>query len=349
MMTKVAKKIMIVVWKWDFLPDHLNARLLRQKYGNQLPDLKTGRGQFYEVYRVDPSLLCPDAHLVAIRIYKDGEQTMALLEQLIESHLPIKTEADDCQVMLFLHRNNDFNENDITYFLNKYSNRLYKAFLFAQGRDYIYSNADKQHIGLLNHMGEFDYGVHGATGEKYFVSNDSTKIVFQPYFDRVWAYYDIEFETKVFDLKEDLFDCLYPLFLPGEPAKLPIGKILDKLKQQDNGLLWYRLKSFMNAYQQNIKDTDKLDSFVVEELEMIRLKEAEKDRAKSYFFDDCIANLERERLNDRPFVDQEYNETKNLMHTLFLDKNRKDISLEELRDLAAKLNYLIKIIPGVMD
>ena len=340
---------MIVVWKWDFLPDHLNATLLKQKYRNKLPDLKTGKGQFYDEYKVEPSSLCPAAELIPIKIYNDGELTMSLLEKLIEGYLPTEKEVKDCQVMLFLHRNNDFNENDVAHFLNKYSARLYKAFLFAQGRDYIYSNAEKQRISLLNHMGEFDYGLHTPTNEKYFVSDDVEKIVFQPYFDRVWSYYDIEFETKVFDLKEDLFDCLSPLFLPGAPENLPMCEVIQMLKDEDSGLIWFRLKSFMNVYDQNIKSTENLDSFVQEGLEMTRLKEAEKKNAKSYFFDDCIANLERERQNDRHFLSQEYEEVKSFMHSLFRDKNRETIHIEELRNLAARLNYLIKIIPGVMD
>lgn len=348
-MTKVPKKIMIIVWKWDFLPDHLNAVLARQKYGNKLPDFATGKGQYYDEYQVEKSLLCPEALLVAARIYKDGEQTMQILEQLIEHYLPNETEADECQVMLFLHRNNDFKENDVTFFLNKYSKRLYKAFLFAQGRDYIYSNAEKQHIGLLNHMGEFAYGYHQASDEKYFVADRNRKLVFQPFFDRIWSYYDIEFETKVFELKEDLFDCLYGLFLPDEPTDLSQELIVEKLKECEDGLLWYRLKSFMNKYKKENKDPEDLDSFVEEGLEMSKLKEAEKEKGKSYFFDDCIANLERERLNDRDFVSQEYEEIKNQMHDLFLDTDRKTIGIQDLQNVGAKLNYLVKIIPGVMD
>lgn len=340
---------MIIVWKWDFLPDHLNAIWLRQKYGNELPDLVTGKGQFYDEFQVEKSLLCPDALLVAVRIYKDGDQTMQILEQLIEKYLPKEAEAEDCQVMLFLHRNNDFKEEDVTFFLNKYSKRLYKAFLFAQGRDYIYSNAEKQHIGLLNHMGEFAYGSHQGSNDKYFVADQGGKIVFQPFFDRIWSYYDIEFETKVFELKEDLFDCLYTLFLPDMPTSFAQKKVVEKLKAQENGLLWYRLKSFLNEYKLEIKDTENLDSFVEEGLEMTLLKEAEKEKGKSYFFDDCIANLERERLNDRDFVSQEYEEIKNQMHHLFLDRSRENISVEDLRNVGTKLNYLVRIIPGVMD
>lgn len=348
-MQKVIKKIMIVVWKWDFLPDHLNAKLIKQKYGNQMPDISQGKGHFYDEYSVETSLLCPDAHLVAIRIYKDGELTEELLAKIIESYLPSEEEANAYQVMLFLHRNNDFDESDVASYLNKYRNRLHKAFLFAQGRDYIYSNVVKQHIGLLNHMGEFDWGLHPATGDKYFVADDVNKIVSQPYFDRVWSYYDIEFETKVFELKEAIFDCLHPFFLPETSVQLDFAAVIKKLQEQDDGLLWYRMKSFMNLYEQGIKDTESINSFVEEGKEMARLKDAEKERVKSYFFDDCIANLERERLNERHFVSQEYQELQAFMRQLFIDQHRSQITKEDLRALAARFNYLVKIIPGVMD
>ena len=187
--------------------------------------------------------------------------------------------------------------------------------------------------------------------KKKIVKEELKEVVCQPYFDRVWLYYSIEFETKVFDLKEDLFDCIHTLFFYlVRSLKIPINKVFKLLKDEDGGATLVSIKkAFMDVYDEEIKSSESLNSFLEEGNEMTLLKEAEKKRGISYFFDDCIANLERERLNDQHFVSLEYDEIKNYMFNLFLDKNRETINIKELRNLATQLNYLVKIIPGVMD
>ena len=82
-----------------------------------LPDLEVSKGKnFYEEYLVEQSLLCPDAKLIAVKIYNDGELAKKLLEKLIEHYLPSAEKISETEVMLFLHRKNDFNEKDVFLF-----------------------------------------------------------------------------------------------------------------------------------------------------------------------------------------------------------------------------------------
>lgn len=343
---KSTKHIMIILWRWRQLDDHaINEAVIQEKYHGHLPDLKQGREVFFMDYAVEYSENCPSGLVVAANIYQDGILTQQLLDKLIERYAQ-EEEGVQKEVMLLLHRGHNYKEEDVSRLRQQHKGRVQKVFLFANGHDYIY-HGTRGH-GFLDDNGGFALKIGSYETFK------SGKVA-QPYFDRVWFYYTQEFENKVYALKEELMEALFPLLLKNDQTVLRT-EVLALLKPEPNpghpdNPLWYRLKSFCGKYNHIIeKNLDYFETYNDERKEVDAILKAELALKQSLLFDDCIANLEQEKREDQKFVSEEYEELLTDLDGLFFEgEANKSLNLDDLRVMGQKFNYLVKIIPGVMD
>ncbi len=340
------QQILIVLWKWENLNGGVNARIFREKkLEKHVGQIDLGRGKYFEEYPVEHSELCPHAKFVQANIYKDDEQTDRLFFALLERYI-----SPESEVLVFLHRAHFYDEKDVAEIRAKFGKNNLKCFLFADGRDYIYYNTQKS--GLLNDTGGFFIQRDLDTDEYIETFDEDRKIIKQPYFDRVWTYYRHEFQSKTFELKEELFNCWFELLLPGQSDMISVDDIEGRLKQLPycNRNLLYRIKSFLGHY----KTTRHLEAKAIEPQENFKSKnevreveKLERKEGKSYLFDDDIANLAIEKERDRPLVIEAYEETGRVLQQI-LFSSETHVSKNTLRDLANRFNLLVQSIPGEM-
>lgn len=337
------RKIMIIVWKWRDLP-HINEKLWKQEHFQAYIDnITDGKDHIYKEYPVQHSDLCPDATVVATAIYNVNENTNRLLDSLIEAYAQGNNE-----VMLFLHRSNDFEALDVDRLLERFKGRLSKCFLFADGRDYIYYKTQKS--GILDDIGSFYIQRDPKTEEKITTFDDGK--VLQPYFDRVWQYYNNEFETKVFQFKEELFDQWLPFLLPGQPEQISRESLLNALRGGTERAIFFRVKSFLGRYEAELHNLDAaadFDQITAIKKEKDALKDREKADRISYDFDDCITNLIFQKNLGNKFVSDAYEDAKSSLEYVLFTPSIETVTKQNLREIADKLNYLVKIIPGELD
>lgn len=330
------KKILIINWKWELTKDwvHINAKSLK-KHPAFLEDLNTGRGRFFEEFSVQPSDYCPNAMVVAISIYNDGDDTQQLLFKLLDQYIQPKH-----QVLLLMHRPNAYHEEDLRKILAHYSSHVsLRCILFEGGRNYLYYPVQKS--GLLDDAGNFY--MEGDIS----VFNESQKQVLQPYFDRVWKYYEGEFESKVLMFKEDLLDCLFPFFLQ-EGQTITRSNLIQVLQADQEKLLWIRLNSFVGTYLDSSQSMDKENFDLLNQMKQEQkiLAHLERRTLVSYGFEESIVHLER---NPHALEAQFYLETRSFCQSLFFGHEEGNIFKSELRELTQKLDLLIKVIPGVIN
>ena len=337
------RKIIIVNWKWKIFQDrHINADALsKEEFHEFSVDIDKGKGIFFDEYAVEPSYLCPNALLVATSIYNEGPQTKSLLYALIDKYA-----KDGNQVMIFLHRSNFFEDPDLQELMDRYKNRIAKCFLFAFGRDYIYYST--QRSGFLNDTGGFFRGRDPISKEKVLTFDPIEQQVMQPFFDRVWQYYQTEFEIKILNLKESVFDCFLPLLLPDSPMQISRHQLFEALRDKESEGLLLRIKSFLGKYDllDQIKDFEK--KYALEE-ELRVISKLEKEHRESYVFDDCILNLEHEEQNGKHLVKEVYDQTKEQLDRLLFKTAKKNFKKQDLHQLSASMEELIKVVPGEID
>lgn len=333
------RKVLFILWKWKLREEwvHINANTFLPKY---LENLDAGKGIFYQEFKVKPSDYCPHAITVAASIYNDGDNTRQLLYKLLDQYA-----VNGNQLILLIHRADGYKEQDLQEILQTYGVKIDKCILFEGGRDYIYHNTQKS--GLLNDVGGFFRG-RNRDGKPVEVINKQQEIQ-QPYFDRVWRYYEGEFEHKVFALKEDLFDELFSFLLPQKPENIDYPQLKKALQSDKNKLLWLRLLSFMGEYTQI---SSKELSYEQERKLLKQQKELadlEKESYNSYVFDACIVNLESPNKKQNELEASAYREARDCCKNLLIYNDTGTVSKTDLRVLAERLDYLVKVIPGVID
>jgi hypothetical protein len=346
--TKGRKKILIINWKWELGKNwvHINAKNVA-KYSAQ-----SEGGFFFREFGVQSSDYCPDALVLATSIYNDGALTQELLFQLLDKYM-----LDNNRVILLIHRPNAYHEDDIRNILARYPKHTdFRCILFEGGRDYIYYPV--QEAGLLDDAGNF------FMDGDLSVFDEENNLVLQPYFDRVWKYYEGEFEQKVLVFKEDLLDHLFPLFLDAE-LNITRTTLTQALERDKDKLLWIRLKSFLGHHlirstqPEVVKSKSESTQESLSDAELAEFKQKnqqkteqrllatfEKKTLTSYGFDECIIHLER---YPDSLEAQFYRETRKYCQDLFFTPNKNVITKSELRELTAKLDLLIKVIPGVIN
>ncbi len=331
------EQIIIVNWKWSDFEEGVNADILKEKkYHEHLGQIEKGRGKYFQEYPVEYSEMCPLGKFVTTGIYKDDEHTENLLFAVLEQY--IKGESD---VLLFLHRGHFYKEADVLAIQKRFEKHSLKCFLIADGRDYIYYPTQKS--GILNDKGGFFIGVDEDT-EEYIKTFDRVQgIVKQPYFDRVWAHYRFEFQSQVFELKEEIFAVWFELLLPYKPEQIEVASLKEHLAQRPGRALLYRIHSFAGRYKTAYIGGISLDPEVIRlNNEAREIEKLEKTERKSFLFDDAIANIDFQD----PLEIEFYQETSSSLSAILLDPEKTTTTKTALRDLAEKFNLLVKATPG---
>jgi len=331
-------KIMIINWRWGDLEALHTEDSIQYKELEQLP-IEQLEGRYYKEYPVEPSELCKNAKVVTTAIYnEDKTLSKPLFHKIIDHHT-----NEGSQVMVFLHRTNHYEEEDVEELLNDFDGRVSKCFLFADGRDYLYYKTQKS--GFLDDAGGF-MNQRDRDTEIRVKTFDQEKGVLQPYFDRVWTYYEGEFESKIFQLKEEIFDQWLPILMPRQPQQIEQEKLLEALKGAKH-LLYLRVKSFLGFYDElYAKREGKPDNALQNELDKIR--DLEKQRKVSYIFDDARQNLRYDSKYGKPLVSSVYEEAIEALKAI-LFKDRAAIPVVEIREFARTMEDLIKVVPGEID
>jgi hypothetical protein len=349
------KKIMIIVWKWTGLHHVHGSTLSDEEVNACLDDIHLGKashfaheqkedaekhGKFFAEYKVTPSRLCPDAQVVPVSIYRvrpaPDDPNPLWRKDLLFNVLDKYTSNEHDEVMLFLHRGNFYEEVDVREILQHYHGRISKCFLFAYGRDFLYYNT--QQAGFLDDAG----GLHRKkdAASHAVVSTFEQGQIQQPFFDRVWQYYASEFETKVLFLKEDLLDAWFPLMVNAQQKSLRSEDLRHFVDQHTEKALLERVKSFLDKIPLESEVNDFEERRQVQK-ERDRIVALEKEEGVSYIFDDFIGNLEEDTL-----IYKAYRECKKQMEDLLFPEAHREINTKNIQELAAQLNYLVKVIPG---
>ena len=349
------QQIIIVNWKWTDYKERISADELLGEMGQNglkegvneiifekgnyqvhLEDIQKGRGGYFQEHSAEYSEMCPQGKFVKVGIYKDSKHTEQLLYAVLDQYIKV-----GCDVLLFLHRGHFYKEEDVLALQERYKECRIKCFLMADGRDYIYYATQKS--GLLNDKGGFFNG-RDKDLKSYIKTFDREKgIVKQPYFDRVWAHYRFEFQSQVFELKEEIFAAWFKLLLPFQPEEIAVVDLKEYLAQQTGRALLYRINSFIGRHKSSQLKGVTLDPEAIqlkkEEKEVVNLEKAER---KSFLFDDAIANI---GFQD-PMEQEYYQEAAQALSVILFDPNYTKTTKFALRNLAEKFNLLVKATPG---
>ncbi len=245
------RRIMIITWKWEDLDPESNP---------------------VDLYF--PVKESQEDRVIRINEFR-SEAAIERLEHII-SDLPV-----DAQIQVFLHQDHRYNQEDIRQLYQSLPDGVRqqcKCFLFGGGKDYLYFSSSE--VGLLDDFGWFmnepEYEFKLRNGEEkprigMAAIVDYNKVeerweILPRFFDKVWAYYQDELKRKIFELKEDILNDVYPHFLVnGQPFQwndLVLSRIRNFCGEADSGLLlWlekqedqqerpYIFKTLENSLQQ---------------------------------------------------------------------------------------------------
>jgi hypothetical protein len=298
-------RLMIILWSWRTLT----------------------KAPFFDTVQVHQSQ--GRDKIIRINKRKEDKGDEIIIEQA-------KSYFQDHDIFVFLHRDHGFDENIILQLLNdlqKYqtdSNRVLRCFLFSEGRDFIYYQTKEE--GLLA-SGDFMRNARyksrfnnpdGKT-EKIDVTikdlDTKEKMVKPQHFDRVWNYYQNEFEKKIISLQIDTIAAFVEIMNPAvndELISCMNWKVkIEALEEKTSDYLLLRLKSFLDYEDMKLSPT-----------ELQALQEFEKEKQISYEFDDCSVNLGEHLIEE---VQEAYQ---------ILRDRLKPVFLEQIQDCSFSLNEL---------
>ncbi|MEL7250653.1 MAG: hypothetical protein AAFO03_19655 [Bacteroidota bacterium] len=329
------EQTMLIVWKWRDLEKKgyvVDADLLAQPaYANTLENISEAFGTLYDEFEVQEQQ--PDGTTKPLNTPGKIVRTFVVrtmnapncpavdyLQRLVEHY-----QKEENDLMVFLHRRDGFVQKDVTLLSNNYS--LVGCFLIGDGRDVVYYRPERKR-GLLGDNGRF-YAAPAEPDQgrpEVRTANPRKKIVFARFFRKVWTYYQHEFYTKIFELREDLLRHFYQL--TDDQSKVQ-SAILTKHLQEDDAL-YLRVISFIDddCCPLSPKQSKALDTYG-------------KNAAKAYEFDDLKANLLAHRN-----VTQEYAAISDLLHHTLVHPEDKEVSSINswLRELDHKFSQLLEAI-----
>ena len=199
----------------------------------------------------------------------DTQQLAALIRQYTQ----------DGEVMLFLHRHHGYSPEhlkQLIYQIPEGQQERLRCFLFGEGSDAIYLTNDPR--GLLGTSGTFsaqlDKGGHSL--EVSSIADAERHLLKSAHFDYIWDTYQLSLRRHIFELKEDLFNCLGQhlpqlTFAPGELYTL--------LSRPENKLMLLRLLSFVGRIRKGSEIAKEIRTF-------------ERNNNRTLTFDDCGIQLE---------------------------------------------------------
>ena len=277
------ERVMLICWSWREFEKAgyiVNHKLLNQSaYQKAFDQPSAFQNKLFDEYRVcdqlpDGSKLPVDPKAVVVRTYIEQEAhnlnslSFKYLKALIEHY-----NTADNELFVFLHRADEFTDLEVGAVLK--DTGAEKCFLIGGGISHIYYRGFRNQ-GILGDNKYFYRAAVEKDKPAITVANNKTKQLFQPHFDKVWDYYKHEFQTKIFELKEDLLSFFYVVY----PDDVPWDgeKMLKMLKE--NECLFLRVHSFIDHPDYPFTNSD-----------LLHLKEYGYEAEKSFEFDDCRKNL----------------------------------------------------------
>lgn len=208
------RRIMIIVWRWGGKQFKSKGKpIVNDNYLRRIPSIvwekELGIVQYLQDRQFIDEYTVQDKETESFSINKDiivrlNINNSALTQKLLMQVISYYSKSGN-SILLFLHRKNLYNQDDVKRIQSNFSNNLTRIFLFGEGRDFIYFHT--QRLGLLGGSGYFmennEYEweeIHDGKKSKckmaIRVADDEEKVVYQKYFDAVWEYYQVEIKKK---------------------------------------------------------------------------------------------------------------------------------------------------------
>lgn len=185
----------------------------------------------------------------------------------------------DGEVMLFLHRYHGYSQEHLKQIIHQapegQQERL-RCFLFGEGADAIYLTSNSK--GLLGTSGTFSAQLNrdGQPLDVSAIADAERRLLKSAHFDYIWDIYQLALRRRIFEFKEDLFNCLgqYLPQLTFEP-----GELYPLLRLPENRMLFLRLLSFVGRIRKGSDLANEIRIF-------------ERNNNRTLTFDDCGIQLE---------------------------------------------------------
>lgn len=340
------KRVMLINWKWEHLTliSNANAQMaLDSGFGTKK---SASQELFFWDYVAAVSEYASEAYIVRTRIECEQESKNVLL-RLIDHIAEIFT---DSSVFLFLHRGEHYANQDIDDILREKNSKVARCFFMEDGRDYIYFNRVRG-TGLVNDIGKF-VNIERVRGEKVIVYDEQNKQILAPYFDEVWHYYYFSFRKAVCNLKQDFFDFSVEYLMPHQPDEFSGSEFRNKLTNASNQkpYIFYRLKSFWGEYDQlykkSVNNSDEARHLSILTREREAVEKLEREKRKSYLFDDCNSNMKYLISNEGKKCAQEHYQELNKKICYLLSEETETLYQKDFIDLRDLFRKLIECLPG---
>lgn len=211
---------------------------------------------------------------VICRDWPESPASMRALKALL------KTCAAEGEVMLFLHRHHGYHQDHLRELIHLRTpgedHGLLQIFLFGEGADAIYLTTDPR--GLLGTSGTFSANMvfDGQAMEATSIADRKRREIKSTHFDYVWQLYKLALRRRIFELKEDFFNCLGQ-YLP--QTQFESGELYDVLRLPENRQLFLRLLSFVGRIRKRSDLAKEIRTF-------------ERNTNRTLTFDDCGIQLE---------------------------------------------------------
>jgi hypothetical protein len=196
------------------------------------------------------------------------------LQELVQEHT-----RPGGDLMVFLHRHHGYHQAHVKTLLRlapaAEDGRL-QVFLFGEGSDAIYLTSNPR--GLLGTAGTFSARVQaeGRVLDLTSIADIEQRTLKADHFDHVWELYQLALRRRIYELKEDLFNCLGQ-YLPQQ--SFAPGEIYAILNRAEHRELFLRLLSFVGRIRQG--------STLAEEIRIF-----ERNTNRTFTFDDCGIQVE---------------------------------------------------------
>lgn len=330
-MSTETTKIILINWKWDNMQP-INAEI----YQKQTPETWKERiaqndPTIFQTYNAESSYH-KQAIVLACSIFQPAEVVL----------LDIVQQIHQCyaqpEIYLFLHRGNHYTGEHLVNIMDKVDKKISKIFLFGYGSNYIYYNSQKK--GFIDENGSFFSGRDKDTKQKIVIYDPETKKIKKPYFDNVWHHYENEFDHKIQEFEQDLFDVLAHFTMPDgveEYTKEGFLKQFKKYCDEQGKEMCYRIKSFWGAYDELPEGTNgnAYDEYTQLKQEREAIIELEKKRFTSYLLDDFLASVKHIDKNDEKDrkISETYSKILPMIEAMFSTQDQEPVKVAQIRDL----------------
>jgi hypothetical protein len=325
-------KIILINWKWESMQP-INAEVYQKQTPKEWKErIAQNDPTIFQTYEAESSYH-KQAIVVACSIFQPAETVLVeTIQHLYNSHV-------QPEVYLFLHRGNHYAGEHLINIMNEVDKKVSKIFLFGYGSNYIYYNSQKK--GFLDESGDFFSGRDKDTKQKIVTYDTDTQKLKSPYFDDVWHHYEHEFDHKIQEFEQDLFDVLAHFAMPDGVEQYTKGEFLKLFKEycdQQGKEMCYRIKSFWGAYDELPEGTNSAayDEYTQLKKEREAIIELEKKRFTAYLLDDFLASVKHIDETDETDrkISEKYSEVlEPALRDMFSTTKQEPVTVEQIRKL----------------